>query len=266
MKEGSNVHRGVTVLNFDNTYTLQPHLQQRGYEWIDLLDIKEAKGYCTMESLRVISERIKGRNHRHLTLIGSGNYHYVSLLLISEIRQPFTLILFDRHADMMPPPNEHLITCGSWVLIAMERLPSLSRTIIVGVDESQPRAPKSIASKVTVVPASPGSSQGLAHAIVETIRTEAVYISIDKDVLSGCDAVTDWGSGDLRLEQLISWVDAIAERRRVIGVDICGEYAYSPVAAFSRETVRAARRNARANRALIESARGWLSRHRPLAS
>jgi hypothetical protein len=52
---------------------------------------------------------------------------------------------------------------------------------------------------------------------------EAVYISIDKDVLSREYARTDWDQGDMSLDQLFASIRDISLRHRIIGVDICGE-------------------------------------------
>ena len=53
--------------------------------------------------------------------------------------------------------------------------------------------------------------------------SEAVYISIDKDVLSREYARTDWDQGDMTLDQLFASIRDISLRHRIIGVDICGE-------------------------------------------
>lgn len=52
---------------------------------------------------------------------------------------------------------------------------------------------------------------------------EAVYISIDKDVLSREYARTDWDQGDMTLDQLFASIKDISLRHRIIGVDVCGE-------------------------------------------
>ena len=47
-----------------------------------------------------IKRALNRRKNKGITFIGSGNYHYVSHLLLEEINKPFTLILFDHHTDM----------------------------------------------------------------------------------------------------------------------------------------------------------------------
>ena len=51
---------------------------------------------------------------------------------------------------------------------------------------------------------------------------EAVYLSIDLDVLRREDARTDWDQGGMTLDELLSAVGEIARTCRVLGVDVCG--------------------------------------------
>jgi hypothetical protein len=99
--------------------------------------------------------------------------------------------------------------------------------------------------------------------------TDAVWISIDKDVLPEDEVVTNWDQGHMPLDALLAFLDAIRSRKRIIGADICGEYA--PIAHANawkriesrldqprREAVDATRlaANERVNRALIASLAG----------
>ena len=126
---------GVTVLDFDHAYLQQTELLKPNYEWIDLSDIRRTSRFCEKESLEAIYERIIKRRKKGITFIGSGNYHYVSFLLLTEIKDPFTLVLFDHHTDMMESPSESIISCGSWVLHALKYLPLLQKVIIFGVEQ-----------------------------------------------------------------------------------------------------------------------------------
>lgn len=53
--------------------------------------------------------------------------------------------------------------------------------------------------------------------------SEPVYISIDKDVLARDVVITNWDQGKMRHDDLLGMIRRIAERNRVLGVDICGE-------------------------------------------
>ena len=52
-----------------------------------------------------------------------------------------------------------------------------------------------------------------------------IYISIDKDALSPDHAATNWDQGSLSLEHMKAIIEALAQGRKIIGVDICGERA-----------------------------------------
>ena len=54
-------------------------------------------------------------------------------------------------------------------------------------------------------------------------KADAVYISIDKDVLSREYARTDWDQGDMTLGQLFAAIKDISLKHRIIGIDVCGE-------------------------------------------
>ncbi|HEV3444603.1 MAG TPA: hypothetical protein VG099_08175, partial [Gemmataceae bacterium] len=48
-----------------------------------------------------------------LTFLGSGDFHHVSLALISRLQEPFNLLVIDNHPDWMRGvPFMH---CGTWV-------------------------------------------------------------------------------------------------------------------------------------------------------
>ena len=117
----------VSILNFDQVYQTQKFFHNIDYEWIEFSDIKNTNRYCEPQSLKIINERLKRRENKGIAFIGSGNYHYVTYLFMLEIQEPFTLILFDHHSDMIRPICKSFISCGSWVLEALEDIPMLKR-------------------------------------------------------------------------------------------------------------------------------------------
>lgn len=248
---------GVTVLDYDHGYRLQPMLQNPAYEWLDLSDIPGTKRYCTVESLSVIRQRLRKRKKRGVTLIGSGNYHYVTYLLLSEIQQPFTLVLFDHHTDMSESLDAGVVSCGSWVRKAVEELPLLRKVVIVGARPSAMKhVPLHLQEKVTLVTQLPMTSHAPdPQTIVSRIPTQVVYVSIDKDVLDRTEAITDWDQGTMRMRELVGLLRAIAASRQICGIDICGEYVASPVDRFRADCRQALKKNEIANRKLLETIR-----------
>ena len=55
-----------------------------------------------------------------------------------------------------------------------------------------------------------------------------MWITIDKDVLASEDAATNWDQGGMRLNHLLHAIRALAARTRVLGIDVCGEFAKAP--------------------------------------
>lgn len=254
--------RVVSVLHFDRTFECFPNIWRPEFEQLSMTDIPGTNGYCHLDTLRWIRRRIGERKHRGLTLIGRGNYHYASFVLAAEVKEPFTLVLFDHHTDMMASPDERVISCGSWALEALKRLPLLRKVLLIGVSrESIRHIPAAYRQRVDVLPEE-RIVEGTVnvHRLIRLITTEAVYISIDKDVLSPLDAATDWDQGSMRLDQLLRLLEAIASAKRLAGVDICGEFPASPNAAWQPQFRKMVRKNEQANRLLVRHSAKWLDK------
>ena len=218
-------------------------------ELLDLTDIKGTYCYCSRESLAKIKQKLKNRKSRGITLIGNGSYHYVTYLLISELNRPFTLVLFDHHTDLTPTSWPEVISCGSWVFASLQNLPQLKKVVLIGVnDELVPLIPEAVRRQVSVFPCKQKSWRNKS-ALLAAIPTDSVYLSIDKDVLAESDAVTDWEQGTMKLEELLDLLHCIASRKRICGMDICGEYPLS--LAYKKRT--ALKINARANSEIIRT-------------
>jgi arginase family enzyme len=194
-----------------------------------------------------------------ITLLGSGDFHHIASLLHERVREPFTLLHFDNHPDWVRfAPRWH---CGSWMNRTLA-LPQLARAITLGPcsdDLTHPglkggnlaaidsgrlvlypwrHAPSRVWRRIA---SGPGHryERGFVHwrnlcerqldeAIAEAIGeipTAAVWISIDKDVLPENEVVTNWDQGQMPLDAVLRFLRAIGAERRVIGADICGEYA-----------------------------------------
>jgi len=234
---------GVTFLNIDGTYVSQQRLLRVPHEWIDLADIKHTNLYCEEHSLQEIERRIQYRNCTGLTFIGSGNYHYVSYLLMKQMNEPFTLVLFDNHTDI-GARGETMISCGSWVSYALN-IPFLEKVIIVGpLQRSHPH----LAENITIFPTLHSPKLLLSH-----ITTERVYISIDKDVLCRNDAVTNWEQGTMTLSFLLRCLQQLLVYKHVVGMDVCGEYPQASTDIFHPLSREANRKNEYANLCIAET-------------
>jgi arginase family enzyme len=193
-----------------------------------------------------------------ITLLGSGDFHHVAALLHERIGEPFTLLHFDNHPDWVRfAPRWH---CGSWMNRTLA-LPLIARAITLGpcsddlvnpglkggnlraLDSGRlvlypwQHAPSRIWHSIADGPAHCYANGYLywrnlcereldeaISAMIAEIPTEAVWISIDKDVLPEDEVVTNWDQGQMPLDAMLRFVRAIVAKRRVLGADICGEY------------------------------------------
>lgn len=246
---------GVTFLNIDGTYVSQQQLLRMPHEWIDLTDVAHTNLYCEAESLRELETRIRQRTRRGLVFIGSGNYHYISYLLLKEIKQPFTLVLFDYHTDI-GTEQETMISCGSWVSYALNNIPLLQKVIIIGPTLQQhPR----FSSNITIFPNEyPLLSPKL---LLSNIPSESVYISIDKDVLCRDEAVTNWEQGTMTLSSLLACLHQLLSYKRVVGVDVCGEYPQASIDVLHPVCREANRKNEHANLHIAETCLQHVASH-----
>jgi len=214
---------------------------------------------ATIEETRRRLSAANLRTDASVTLLGSGDFHHIAALLHERIAEPFTLVHFDNHPDWVRlAPRWH---CGSWINRTLA-LPSLARVVTLGPcsdDLVNPglkggnlaaldsgrlvlypwrHAPSRVWRRIADGPGHHWENgrihwrnlcerelpQAIADIMME-IPTEAVWISIDKDVLPEHDVVTNWDQGEMPLDSVTTMLRAIRTARRVIGADICGEYA-----------------------------------------
>jgi arginase family enzyme len=200
-----------------------------------------------------------GTSEPAITLLGSGDFHHVAALLHERVREPFTLIHFDNHPDWVRlAPRWH---CGSWLNRTLA-LPNLRRAITLGPCSEDLVRPGIKGGNLAALDSGrlvlfpwqhepsrvfhriadgPGHryERGLIHwrnvserrldeaisAIMGEVPTRAVWITIDKDVLPENEVVTNWDQGLMPLDAVLRFVRALVAARRLIGADLCGEYA-----------------------------------------
>ena len=237
-------------------------------------------------------------NDPAVTLIGSGDFHHLAPLVFDGVGTDFTLLHFDNHPDWVRfAPRWH---CGSWVNRALEH-PRVARVITIGPCSSDlvrpqwkggnlaalqsgrlvlfpwQHAPSRVWGRIADGPAhrvhdghihwqclDTMSTDAAANAIGALIRTQAVWFSIDKDVLAPHEAATNWDQGRMPLDALLGLVRTLSRGRRVLGADVCGDWS----AANHRHVAKwiearrdqpqerpdaAAERNALTNRRLFEA-------------
>jgi len=62
---------------------------------------------------------------------------------------------------------------------------------------------------------------------VESIRTSAIYVTVDLDCLAESEAITNWENGRFLLADLDWAINFLRKKAKIIGGDLCG--AFSPL-------------------------------------
>ncbi|NKC05228.1 arginase [Ochrobactrum haematophilum] len=195
-------------------------------------------------------------------LHGLGDFHHITSLLLElaleQSHQPITLIHFDNHPDWVHFKNG--VHCGSWINRAAAN-PLVKKIITIGVCSSDLNLPEWKGANLSLLrderlelyPYDHAPSRvwysygvGASHShrrgyinwrtiadcgeadflsrLTSRIGTEAVYITIDKDVLARDEAITNWDQGRMRMPFLTEALRAISGRHRIVGADVIGDY------------------------------------------
>lgn len=151
-------------------------------EELDLRDVEGTNCYCGSDSAEELRTRLKDVPADAVHWIDTGDYHYLTLLFLEKIKEPFSLILIDNHPDDQPSAFDEpgLLSCGSWVRDARK----------LDFFNASPSAP--------------------------------VYLSIDLDYLSPDEFRTDWNQGTASVDMMLEDIRKAVSGRRIIGIDICG--------------------------------------------
>ncbi|WP_295037504.1 arginase family protein [uncultured Fibrobacter sp.] len=250
----------ITIQDFTSVYAEQPFMQglrkaastDGEIRWFDCTRIDGTDCYCDDEAQAILRKQIEFSKTPALRqaqgpssistpgihFFDNGNYHYMSKLWTDSIREPFDLVVFDHHPDMQPPRFEGILSCGGWIKEVLDHNKLVQNVIVIGVadhlveeiqeDLTQANAAE-ILDRVTFIRESEltavtleGRSPDRVHL---TSHTTPVYISIDKDALSMQEAATNWDQGSLTFEQLAETLQTLAQNRKILGIDICGERA-----------------------------------------
>ena len=223
---------------------------------IDISDIQGTNCYLDDEARLEIKRKVRDIPTEAIHFIDSGNYHYMSLLFLERIKEPFDLIVFDNHTDYQESAFGGLTSCGGWIREANDIFSNLNKIYMIGTDPGL-AASERFSDKVELVNWKTDAKtdtdtetktedkteankedkiecktegkievkiEGKTEAIVDNKNDKRVpvYISIDKDVLSEECYKANWSQGTMTVNELISSVTNIMDRCDVIGIDICG--------------------------------------------
>ncbi len=255
----------VRILDFDSSITRQARLIERyGPDIIDLTAIgPSARLWANKKTAAAIQAGLKPEEKHALTLLGSGDFHHVSHLLVSQFSEPLTLVVFDFHPDwdMLPPR----LGCGSWVTRALG-LANIDKVLLLGPSSEDLSSPalytgnlqalkndrlelypyghvptrvqfrpvpdnsslqvrrSGTASEITWTELRTAQLEDLLARILQRCTTKRTYVSIDKDCLRAEAALTNWEEGRFSLDELLRMLRVLQEHMEIVGLDITGDY------------------------------------------
>ena len=241
------------------------------WDSVDTVPLRDLAPALRLWARSATMQRAADRLRQHgstLTLIGSGDFHHLAVPLMAQARETVTVVHFDNHPDWVRwAPRWH---CGSWVNQAL-RLPQVARVVTIGPcsdDLVRPgfkggnlaalgaqrivlfpwrHAPSRVFHRIADGPGHRYDHGSLAwrnladcspdarlKMLLDAIETPAVWLTIDKDVLSEADALTNWDQGEMPASALLELVAGIGARKRIVGADICGEYSVPILGNFAK--------------------------------
>jgi arginase family enzyme len=202
---------------------------------------------------------------------GSGDFHHLTLCLLERHREPLTVVHVDNHPDWVMFPRT--LNCGSWVTHALA-LQCVRQIVTVGPGGRDLEWPELkfgnleaiAAGKLKVFPWRKTESIVLrnygdtacwrqrgrtlewvhlsgtvwtdaAADLVAAIPTSAVYLTIDKDAIQPAEAATNWDQGLMSVRDIEVLILALSREKRIVGVDICGDYSAPHVKGLLRRAV-----------------------------
>ena len=252
----------AALLHLDAALTTQDALAAQvvggGGRQVDLRDLGPALRLWSrpkaLEQLRArLAEELPSSAGPALVFAGSGDFHHISPILLCRAIEAadckaVTVLHFDNHPDWVRFGNG--VHCGSWVGKAA-RLPGVAKVITAGVCSPDIRRPNPRRADLELLTEERlelyaykgpdgaasvelcGQSWPTIAAMGETtfaafladrVGTEAIYITIDKDVLRADAAATNWDQGQTSLEFLKAQIAPLLATHKLIGADVVGDW------------------------------------------
>jgi hypothetical protein len=243
---------GITVFDFDQSVSAQKDFVRQFGNKLTIKSMQRLKHvmrlWCSSGNFKKASAAMQLQDTSQFVLLGSGDFHHLTLALLGQHQAPLTLVLFDNHPDWMRPPHQY--HCGTWIYTAA-RLPQVNRIVIIGLENGDLVGKKFLAGdiesfkkqKIVLLPYTLVGAQlersdqsvrlqsklkqdlkmGIQE-ILDAILTEDVYISIDKDCLREQDAITNWEQGTMPLDTVLESIRAIDKLYNIVGADTVGDY------------------------------------------
>jgi arginase family enzyme len=270
---GSSRDAAETVwLAFDDAWNFAGSPAFKAPSRVDALDVGLSLRFITTERA-VESFFTKFSEHfRPFILSGSGDFHHLTAVFVRQIKEPFAILSFDNHPDWdVRPPHW---SCGAWVNRALEN-PLVQQVAVWGCGSFECGLPWRLLGNRSACRSgrlwvAPWRSEGKnypswLHPIassswraafaqfVESIRTPAIYVTVDLDCLGESDSITNWENGRFALSDVVWAITLLRQNVRLVGGDLCG--AFSPMRYGSRFQALAGRFDHPRQRSVTENER-----------
>lgn len=216
------------ICNFSGIYDLYIMKKQEECLFIDMKDIKGTCGYCSDEALRTIRDRFSEFSAHDVHFIDNGNYHYLTRLWAEKLDEKFDLVVFDHHTDMQQSAFGDILSCGSWILHVLDdKYIKCNKIILIGPPEASLKYIGNVFHDRLLCIAEEDIENFLSEnneAYLDISNSKLpLYISIDKDLISKNEFVSNWDQGNLSTKQITEIIKNLSRGRKIIGADICGE-------------------------------------------
>lgn len=182
------------VCSFTGVYDTQELI--RNAEYIDFKNLEGCGMYLDDTAAAFILSEIAPYSPGGLHFIDNGNYHYMTGLFLTYVKEEFDLIHFDHHSDDQKPAFGGLRSCGSWVYDLKNENTFLRNYLLIRESADMKKYEPS---------------------------DRPLYISVDKDVLSEEVLKTNWDQGEMTEEEFFGIFNDLIKKRRILGIDVCGE-------------------------------------------
>lgn len=245
----------LDIINLDDSYYNQSFYKDLDYNILDLSELRGVNYFCSFDTLDIIRKSLEDIKIGGFKYYGSGNFHYLTYLMLEKIKEDFSLVLFDHHVEMLYTNYEDLISCGSWLIEVIERNKYIKEVYLIGVSEKY----------IDIIPSDYLYSGNLKIISEEEVKRSNsylkkikpsynLYITIDKDVFSERVAKTNWDQGSLEFRDFKNIISSL-ENYRILGVDICGEDDFRSGNIFDRNRIFNLRKNNSINLEIIKCLR-----------
>jgi hypothetical protein len=212
-------------------FSLSGIYESEGYAWEqagkiwDLRELRGTDGYLDPETEQFLEAELGRKKETkelpRIRLLDSGNYHYMSKLLLGLEKEDLFLAVFDHHTDMQPPALLPVLSCGSWIRDAARAYQNIKGICVIGPPEASVRETEAMEHVWFVTQEELDDGSGAAK-IKEVFASHAgtfpVYLSVDKDILSKEELDTNWDQGNVRVDELLSLAKDCLAGRKVLAV------------------------------------------------